>query len=140
MIIRPRTLSGRDRIRLIAIETMKGVFRNEGALRFSVKFHKGFASNNSLLYSAYVMPATLHRPEIADRLRKARRVQSEIDKLQRKLAVLFAGVPKNLLSRDHYGLTAVEMNKIARKLHARAKERIAQGRSKEFRGSIEDLL
>jgi len=107
---------------------------------FSVKFHKGFAPNNSLLYSAYVMPATLHRPEIADRLRKARRVQSEIDKLQRKLAALFAGAPKSILSRDHYGLTAVEMNKIARKLHARAKERIAQGRSKEFRGSIEDLL
>ena len=86
------------------------------------------------------MPATLHPPEVADRLRKARRVQSEIDKLQRKLAALFAGVPKNILSRDHYGLTVVEMNKIARKLHAGAKERIAQGRSKEFRGSIEDLL
>jgi len=107
---------------------------------FSVKFHKGFAPNNSLLYSGYVMPATLHPPEIADRLRKARRVQSEIDKLQRKLAALFAGVPKNLLSRNHYGLTAGEMTKIARNLHARAKERMAGGRSKEFRGFIEDPL
>ena len=34
MIIRLRTLSGPDRIRLIAIETMKGAFGNEGALRF----------------------------------------------------------------------------------------------------------
>ena len=34
MIIRPRTLSGPDRIRLTAIETMKGAFGNEGALRF----------------------------------------------------------------------------------------------------------
>ena len=32
MVIRPRTLSGPDRIRLIAIETMKGAFGNEGAL------------------------------------------------------------------------------------------------------------
>jgi len=86
------------------------------------------------------MPATLDRPKIADRLRQARRVQSEIDKLHRKLTALFAGVPKNLLTRNHYRLTAVEMKKIARTLHARAKEKIAHGRSKEFRGSIEDLL
>jgi len=33
MIISPRTLSGPDRIRLIAIELMKGAFGNEGALR-----------------------------------------------------------------------------------------------------------
>ena len=32
MIIRPRMFSGPDRIRLIAIETMKGAFGNEGAL------------------------------------------------------------------------------------------------------------
>ena len=87
------------------------------------------------------MPAILNRPtDIADRLGKAVRLQSEIDKLQRKLATPFAGVPKNFLVRDRYGLTATEMNKIARNLHARAKERIAHGRSKEFRGSIEELL
>ena len=54
--------------------------------------------------------------------------------------MLFDGVPKNLLVRNHYGLSATEMSKIARNLHARAKERIARGRSKEFRGSIEELL
>jgi hypothetical protein len=87
------------------------------------------------------MPATLSPPtDIADRLGEAVRLQSEIDKLQGKLATLFAGVPKNFLIRDRYGLTAGEMNKIARNLHAKAKERIAQGRSKEFRGSIEELL
>jgi hypothetical protein len=87
------------------------------------------------------MPATLNRPtDIADRLGKALRLQSEIDKLERRLATLFAGVPKNFLVRNHYGLTEGEMNRIARKLHARAKERIAQGRSKEFRRSIEELL
>jgi DNA-binding transcriptional regulator LsrR (DeoR family) len=99
-----------------------------------------FARKISLRYFVYVMPATLDRPKIADRLRRARRVQAEIDKLHRKLAALFAGVPKNLLTRNHYGLTAVEMKKIARNLHARAKERIAHGRSREFRGAIEDLL
>jgi hypothetical protein len=87
------------------------------------------------------MPATLTRPtDIADRLGKAFRLQSEIDKLERRLAILFAGVPKNFLIRNRYGLTAGEMNKISRNLHAKAKERTAQGRSKEFRGSIEDLL
>jgi hypothetical protein len=86
------------------------------------------------------MPATLERPKIADRLQQARRLQSEIDKLERRLAMLFSGVPKNLLSRNRYGFTVAEMNKIARNLHARAKERIASGRSKEYRGSIEDLL
>ena len=83
------------------------------------------------------MPATLSPPtKIADRLGEAVRVQSQIEKLERRLAMLFAGVPKNLLVRNRYGFTAAEMSKIARNLHARAKERIARGRSKEFRGSI----
>jgi hypothetical protein len=87
------------------------------------------------------MPPPLTRPtDIADRLGKALRLQSEIDKLERRLATLFAGVPKNFLVRDNYGLTAGEINRIARNLHARAKERIAQGRTREFRGSIEELL
>jgi hypothetical protein len=82
----------------------------------------------------------MDHPKIADRLQQARRVQLEIAKLERKLAILFAGVPKNLLTRNHYGFNAVEMSKIARNLHAKAKERIASQRSKKFRGSIEDLL
>jgi hypothetical protein len=86
------------------------------------------------------MPATLDRPKIADRMQQARRVQSEIDKLERKLATIFHGVPKNLLTRNRYGLTAAQMTKIARSLHVRAKERSARGRSKEFRGSIENLV
>ncbi len=87
-----------------------------------------------------IMPAALDRPEIADRLQQARRVESEINKLERKLAALLNGVPRNLLARSRYGFAAAEMNKIARNLHARAKERIASGRSKEFRGSIEEIL
>jgi polysaccharide deacetylase 2 family uncharacterized protein YibQ len=87
------------------------------------------------------MAAALKPPtKIADRLGQALRVQAEIEKLEQKLVALFAGVPKNLLVRNHYGLTATEMNRIARNLHARAKEKIARGQSKEFRGSIEDLL
>ena len=86
------------------------------------------------------MPATLNPRKIAERLQQARRVQSEIDKSYRKLAMLFAGVPKNLLTRNRYGFNEAEMSEIARNLHARAKEKIARGRSKEFSGSIEDLL
>ncbi len=94
----------------------------------------------ALRYFTRVMPATLDAPKIADRLEKALRVQSEIDKLRRKLATPFAGVPKNLLTRNRYGLNAAEMGQIARNLHARAKEKIASRRSKEFRGSIEEIL
>ena len=58
MIIRsPRRL---DRIRLIAIETMKGAFGNEGALRFYategvsldflLAFNKPFANEPKILY------------------------------------------------------------------------------------------
>jgi hypothetical protein len=87
------------------------------------------------------MPAIINRPtKIADRLGQARRVQSQIDKLERKLGTLLNGVPKNLLLRNRYGFTASEMTTIARNLHARAKEKIARGQSKEFRGSIEKLL
>ena len=86
------------------------------------------------------MPVNLDRPKIADRLQRARRLQAEIAKLEKELATLFAGVPKHLLTRNHYGLTAGQMSKIAQDLHARAKEKIATGRSKEFRGSIEDLV
>jgi hypothetical protein len=87
------------------------------------------------------MPATLNHPtNIADRLGQARRVQSQIDKLERKLLTLLNAIPKNLLVRNRYGFTAAEMNKIARNLHVRAKEKIERGHGKEFRGSIEELL
>ena len=99
-----------------------------------------FALNISPAYSVCDMPATLVSPKIADRLKKARRVQSEINKLEQKLVSLLNGVPKNLLVRNRYGFTATEMTRIARNLHARAKERIARGQSSEFRGSIEEIL
>jgi len=47
------------------------------------------------------------------------------------------GLPSEPSTRNRYGFTAAEMSKIARNLHARAKERIARERSKEFRGSID---
>jgi hypothetical protein len=86
------------------------------------------------------MPATLDPRKIAERLHQMRRLQLEIEKSYRKLSMLSAGVPKHLLTRNRDGLNAAEMSKIARNLHAKAKERIASRRSKEFRGSIEDLL
>jgi hypothetical protein len=136
MIITASNPFGTDRIRLIAIE-MKGAFGNEGALRFFL-----LARLLSLVgrISSLIMPVTLDRPKIADRLQRARRLQAEIAKLEKELATLFAGVPKHLLIRNHCGLTAGQMSKIAQNLHARAKEKIATGRSKEFRGSIEDLV
>jgi hypothetical protein len=86
------------------------------------------------------MANTLDRPNIADRLQRARHLQAEIAKLEKKLATLFMGVPKHFLTRNHFGLTAAQMSKIARNLHVTAKERIAAKRSKEFHGSLEDLL
>jgi hypothetical protein len=119
---------------------MKGAFGNEGALRFFLCSFHGDCSDGWSAVFLPSMPATLDRPKIAYRLQQARRLQSEIDKLQRKLGVLFNGVPKNLLIRNRYGFTAAEMTKIARNLHGTAKKRIAHGRTKEFRGSIEDLV
>jgi len=49
-------------------------------------------------------------------------------------------MPKYVLVRNDYGFTASEMKKIAQKLHGKAKQRIASGRSKEFRRSIEEVL
>jgi len=49
-------------------------------------------------------------------------------------------MPKSILARNGYGFSAGELKKIAQKLHAKAKERIPGGRSKEFRGSIEEAL
>jgi hypothetical protein len=116
---------------------MKGAFGNEGALPLFVSLEIAPRFRLSILC---VMSAILDRPQIAERLARARRLQSEIDKLEQQLATLFAGVPKHFLTRNQYGFTAGQMSKIAQNLHARAKERIGAGRSKEFRGSIDDLV
>jgi len=86
------------------------------------------------------MPAVLDRPDIPARLRQARDIEKQIASLEQRLAGLFTGVPKHLLSRSRYGFTTRQMSTIARNLHATAKERIAAKRSKEFRGSVEELI
>jgi hypothetical protein len=87
------------------------------------------------------MPLTLDRePRTAERLAAAIQIRKQIDQLERRFAKLFATMPKYLLARNDYGFSADEMKNIARKLHAKAKQRIAGGRSKEFRGSIEQAL
>jgi hypothetical protein len=87
------------------------------------------------------MPATVDRPpNPADRLKLAIKIRKQIAQLERKLGMLSRNMPKYVLVRNEYGLSAVEMKKIAQNLHAKAKEGIARGRSKEFRGSIEEAL
>jgi len=39
-----------------------------------------------------------------------------------------------------YGFSAGEMRKIAHNLHTKAKEEVASGRARKFRGSIEEAL
>jgi hypothetical protein len=95
------------------------------------------AAATRLRYSQKVMPPALARSKGVERLQQAVRLRPEIDKLERKLVTLLNGVPRNLLVRNDYGFTAAEMSKIAQSLHARAKERIASGRSKKFRHSVE---
>ena len=88
-----------------------------------------------------VMSLTVdHEARTADRLQAAIRIRKQIDQLERRFAKLFAKMPKYVLARNDYGFSAGEMKKIAQKLHAKAKEKIASGRSKEFRGSIEKAL
>jgi hypothetical protein len=86
------------------------------------------------------MPVTLDRPEMVARLQRAYRIQSEIEKLECKLASLFDGVPRHVLTRNRYGFTVAQMTRIARNLHAKAKTNIARGESKELGKSLEDLL
>jgi hypothetical protein len=87
------------------------------------------------------MPLSVNREsQIADRLQTAIRIRSQIDRLERRFAKLFAHMPKYVLVRNDYGFTASEMKRIAKKLHGKAKQRIASGRSKAFRGSIEEVL
>jgi hypothetical protein len=88
-----------------------------------------------------IMALSVNREsQTADRLRTAIRIRRQIDRLERRFAKLFAHMPKYVLVRNGYGLTPSEMKKIAQKLHGKAKQRIASGRSKEFRGSIEEVL
>jgi hypothetical protein len=60
--------------------------------------------------------------------------------LERRFARTVANLPKNILARNVYGFSAGEMRKIAQNLHAKAKEEIASGRARKFRGSIEEAL
>jgi hypothetical protein len=83
------------------------------------------------------MPLTVdHEAHTANRLQAAIRIRKQIDQLERRFAKLFAKMPKYVLVRNDYGFSADQMKKIARKLHVKARERIAGGHSKEFHGSI----
>jgi hypothetical protein len=87
------------------------------------------------------MPLTVNRKSsMAGRLRAAIAIRKQIDQLERKFARVLGKTPRYVLMRNVYGFNAREMKKIAQKLHAKAKEGIASGRSKEFRGSIEEAL
>ena len=87
------------------------------------------------------MPLTLNRKStLADRVRAAMMLRKKIDALERRFARTVANLPKDILTRDVYGFSAGEMRKITQNLHAKAKEEIASGRSREFRGSIEEAL
>jgi hypothetical protein len=77
-----------------------------------------------------VMPLTVNRePHVEGRLQAAIQIRKQIAQLERKFSKLFANMPKYMLARNDFGLSAGEMKKIAQKLHAKAKERLASGRS-----------
>lgn len=87
------------------------------------------------------MPISVERASnSADRLKLAIKIRKQIAQLERKLGLLARHMPKYALARNDYGFSTVELKKIAQKLHAKAKEGIARGHSKEFRGSIEEVL
>jgi hypothetical protein len=67
-------------------------------------------------------------------------LRKKIDELERRFARTVANLPKNVLARNVYGFNAGEMRKIARNLHAKAKQEIASGRARKFRASIEEAL
>jgi hypothetical protein len=82
------------------------------------------------------MPLTLNRKSrTADRVRAALLLRKKIDELERRFARTVSNLPKYMLARNAYGFDVCEMRKIAQNLHAKAKEEIASGRSREFRGS-----
>jgi hypothetical protein len=87
------------------------------------------------------MPLTLNRKSTtADRVRAAMMLRKKIDELERRFARTVSNLPRYMFARNVYGFSAGEMRKIAQNLHAKAKEEIASGRSREFRGSIEEAL
>jgi hypothetical protein len=87
------------------------------------------------------MSLTLNRRSTTSaRVRAALLLRKKIDELERRFARTVASLPKNILARNVYGFSAGEMRKIAHNLHAKAKEEIASGRARKFRGSIEEAL
>jgi hypothetical protein len=67
-----------------------------------------------------IMPLSVNREsQTADRLRTAIRIRSQIDRLERRFAKLFAHMPKYVLVRNDYGFTASEMKKIAQNCMAK---------------------
>ncbi len=76
-------------------------------------------------------------PSLKD-LEEAIRLRREIQRLERRLGALF-GQPADL-AVNTFGFSADEMRRIGAKLHARAKERSATGKSREFKGSMEELF
>jgi hypothetical protein len=87
------------------------------------------------------MPLTLNRrTTTAARVRTALLLRKKIEELERRFARTVADLPKNILARNVYGFGAAEMRKIAQNLDAKAKQEIASGRARRFRGSIEEAL
>jgi hypothetical protein len=85
------------------------------------------------------MPFTLDPPVLTvRRLEEAVRIRRRIDQLERRLRALFSARRES--KRNSYGFSGAEMSKIGANLHVRAKERITNGRSRAFNGSIEEIL
>jgi hypothetical protein len=85
------------------------------------------------------MPFTLDPPALTvGRLQEAVRIRRRIDQLERRLRALFSARRES--KRNSYGFSGEEMSKIGANLHVRAKERITNGRSRAFTGSIEEIL
>jgi hypothetical protein len=85
------------------------------------------------------MPFALDPPALTlGRLQEAVRIRRRIDQLERRLKALFNARRES--KPNSYGLSGGEMSKIGANLHARAKERITNGRSRAFTGSIEEIL
>jgi hypothetical protein len=87
----------------------------------------------------FAMPFTLDPPALTvDRLQEAVRIRKRIDQLEQRLRALFGASQQS--KRNSYGFSGEEMSKIGAKLHARAQERITNGRSRAFSGSIEEIV
>lgn len=89
--------------------------------------------------NVFSMPFTLDPPALTvGRLQEAVRIRRRIDQLERRLRALFSAGRES--KRNSYGFSGEEMSKIGANLHVRAKERITNGRSRAFTGSIEEIL